>query len=174
MSMSASIYCTYGCDAYGPRTFGPPQLVPNWLVPLEKRSPTNSVPMGFVCPGGREVGDRKSGDQKGPGPNASQPYIRIIIIFYLFYLRYQLQGKQKIFCQNLPALRSKHRNWAAQIGLQWELLLQFYLANNLCMSSIWRCWLCYHGWKYGNIWLFIFNSKRFELSNSHRYHLYIT
>ena len=32
-------------NAFGPRTFGPPQLVPNWLVPLDKRSPTNSVPM---------------------------------------------------------------------------------------------------------------------------------
>ena len=31
--------------------------------------------MGIVCPGGQEVGDRKSGDQMGSGPNASQPYI---------------------------------------------------------------------------------------------------
>ena len=31
-------------NAYGPKTFGPPQLVPNWLVPLDKRSPTNLVP----------------------------------------------------------------------------------------------------------------------------------
>jgi hypothetical protein len=31
-------------NTYGPRTFGPPQLVPNWLVPLDKRSPTNSAP----------------------------------------------------------------------------------------------------------------------------------
>ena len=30
----------YDCD-----TFGPPELVPNWLVPLGKRSPTNSVPV---------------------------------------------------------------------------------------------------------------------------------
>ena len=29
--------------------------------------------MGIVCPGGQEVGDRKSGDQMGSGPNASQP-----------------------------------------------------------------------------------------------------
>ena len=30
--------------------------------------------MGIVCPGGQEVGDRKSGDQMGSGPNASQPF----------------------------------------------------------------------------------------------------
>ena len=29
--------------------------------------------MGIVCPGGQELGDRKSGDQMGLGPNASQP-----------------------------------------------------------------------------------------------------
>ena len=29
--------------------------------------------MGIVCPGGQEVGDRKSGDQMGWGPNALQP-----------------------------------------------------------------------------------------------------
>ena len=28
--------------------------------------------MGIVCPGGQEVGDWKSGDQMGLGPNASQ------------------------------------------------------------------------------------------------------
>ena len=28
---------------------------------------------GIVCSGGQEVGDRKSGDQMGSGPNASQP-----------------------------------------------------------------------------------------------------
>ena len=28
---------------------------------------------GIVCPGCQEVGDRKSGDQMGSGPNASQP-----------------------------------------------------------------------------------------------------
>ena len=28
---------------------------------------------GTICPWGREVGDRKSGDQMGLGPNASQP-----------------------------------------------------------------------------------------------------
>ena len=32
-------------NAYGLRIFGPPQLVPNWLIPLDRRSPTNSVPM---------------------------------------------------------------------------------------------------------------------------------
>ena len=37
-------------NAFGPRTFGPPQLVPNWLVPLDKRSPTNSVPMNKWSP----------------------------------------------------------------------------------------------------------------------------
>ena len=29
--------------------------------------------MGIVCPGQQEVGDRKSGDQIGSEPNASQP-----------------------------------------------------------------------------------------------------
>ena len=29
--------------------------------------------MGIVCPGEQEVGDWKSGDQMGSGPNASQP-----------------------------------------------------------------------------------------------------
>ena len=29
--------------------------------------------MGIVCPGRQEVGDQKSGDQMGSGPNASQP-----------------------------------------------------------------------------------------------------
>ena len=33
--------------------------------------------MGIVCPGGQGVGDRKSGDQMGSGPNASQPLITI-------------------------------------------------------------------------------------------------
>ena len=28
---------------------------------------------GIICPGGGEVGDWKSGDQTGLGPNASQP-----------------------------------------------------------------------------------------------------
>ena len=32
--------------------------------------------MGIVFPGGQEVVDRKSGDQMGSGPNASQPNIR--------------------------------------------------------------------------------------------------
>ena len=30
--------------------------------------------MGIVCPVGHKVGDRKSGDQMGLGPNASKPY----------------------------------------------------------------------------------------------------
>ena len=47
-------------NAYGPRTFGPPQLVPNWLVYLlDKRAPTNSVPMDKwspkFCPHGQMV-----------------------------------------------------------------------------------------------------------------------
>ena len=128
----------YGCD-----TFGPPELVPNWLVPPDKRYPTNSVPidkwspkiwspwtngpqsiwslwtnspqqiwspyfqiitacppgqteysryhlsmgtklvgdhlsmatkfLGTICPWGQKVGDRKSGDQMGSGPNELQP-----------------------------------------------------------------------------------------------------
>ena len=29
--------------------------------------------MGTICPGGKKVGDRKSSDQMGPGPNASKP-----------------------------------------------------------------------------------------------------
>ena len=29
--------------------------------------------MGIVCPGGQEVGDRKSRDQMGSGANVSQP-----------------------------------------------------------------------------------------------------
>ena len=33
---------------------------PNWL--------------GTICPWGQEVGDRKSGDQMGSGPNESQPH----------------------------------------------------------------------------------------------------
>ena len=32
---------------------------------------------GDVCPGGQEVGDRKSGDQMGSRPNASQPNLAI-------------------------------------------------------------------------------------------------
>ena len=30
--------------------------------------------LGTICPWGQEVGDRKSGDQMGSGPNESQPY----------------------------------------------------------------------------------------------------
>jgi hypothetical protein len=29
--------------------------------------------MGIVCPGGQKVGDQKSRDQMGSGPNTSQP-----------------------------------------------------------------------------------------------------
>ena len=31
--------------------------------------------LGTICPWGQEVGDRKSGDQMGSGPNESQPVI---------------------------------------------------------------------------------------------------
>ena len=31
--------------------------------------------LGTICPWGQEVGDRKSGDQMGSGPNESQPNI---------------------------------------------------------------------------------------------------
>ena len=31
--------------------------------------------MGTVCPGGQKVGNRKSGDQMGSGPNALQPCV---------------------------------------------------------------------------------------------------
>ena len=34
--------------------------------------------MGIVCLGGQEVGDRKSGDQIGSGPNESQPMIESV------------------------------------------------------------------------------------------------
>ena len=30
--------------------------------------------LGTIYPGGQEVGDRKSGDQMGSGPNESQPH----------------------------------------------------------------------------------------------------
>ena len=37
--------------------------------------------MGIICTGGQEVGDRKSGDQMGSGPNASQPkHVKLIRI----------------------------------------------------------------------------------------------
>ena len=49
-------------NGYGPRTFGPPQLVPNWLIPLNKRSPTNFVPM-----------DKWSPNIRSPWTNGSQP-----------------------------------------------------------------------------------------------------
>ena len=31
--------------------------------------------MGIVCPAGQEMGNQKSGDQMGSGPNASQPIL---------------------------------------------------------------------------------------------------
>ena len=34
--------------------------------------------MGIVCPGGQEVGDLKSGDQMGSGPNALQPSVYLL------------------------------------------------------------------------------------------------
>ena len=39
--------------------------------------------MGTICPGGpdfwgQEVGDQKSGDQMGSGPNESQPYFGML------------------------------------------------------------------------------------------------
>ena len=41
--------------------------------------------MGIVCPGGQEVGDRKSRDQMGSGPNASQPNIEKKIKWVQFF-----------------------------------------------------------------------------------------
>ena len=38
--------------------------------------------MGIVCPGGQEVGDRKSRDQMGSGPNASQPSKSDFFFYY--------------------------------------------------------------------------------------------
>ena len=76
-------------NAYGPRTFGPPQWGPKLLVPLDKQSPTNSVPMDrwsqkiwspwtnpnqfgpleyFICPGRQAVGIQNYGDWIGWGP----------------------------------------------------------------------------------------------------------
>ena len=34
--------------------------------------------LGTICPWGQEVGDRKSGDQMGSGPNESQPYMLLL------------------------------------------------------------------------------------------------
>ena len=42
--------------------------------------------MGIVCPGGQEVGDRKSGDQMGSGPNVSQPMSWGVKFFHIFVL----------------------------------------------------------------------------------------
>ena len=115
--------CWYiGCNSFGPKPIWSPdfrsptscphgQMVPKNLVPLDKWSPTNLVPifpnhhslppgqteysrdhfsrgtklvgdhlsmgtkfLGTICPWGQEVGDQKSGDQIGSGPNASQPF----------------------------------------------------------------------------------------------------
>ena len=38
--------------------------------------------MGIVCPGGQEVGDQKSGDQMGSGPNALQPILLRGVIWH--------------------------------------------------------------------------------------------
>ena len=40
--------------------------------------------MGTICPGGQEVGDQKSGDQMGSGPNESEPYKGELILKCLF------------------------------------------------------------------------------------------
>ena len=37
--------------------------------------------MWIICPGGQEVGDRKSGDQTGLGPNVPQPDCEAWMIF---------------------------------------------------------------------------------------------
>ena len=36
--------------------------------------------MGIVCPGGQEVGDWKSGDQMGSGPNASKSILVLLMV----------------------------------------------------------------------------------------------
>ena len=162
-------------NAYGPWTFCPPQRVPNWSVPLDKQSPTNSVPierwsqkiwspwtngpqpicsprqmvrgifrlsrgkiqkdgdrigwgpfvcgdqmfedhlsmgkfvgghlsrgvnfMRIICPGGQEVGDQKSRDQMGSGPNESQPIFSYLTFFGLFsasfFIKYSRYFKKK-------------------------------------------------------------------------------
>ena len=60
----------------GPKKFGPQgQMVPNQFGPPGQTVPIKVGPHGqmVVCPGGQEVGDRKSRDRMGSGPNASQP-----------------------------------------------------------------------------------------------------
>ena len=42
---------------------------PNWL--------------GTICPWGQKVGDQKSGDQMGSGPNESQPFVSFVNILSL-------------------------------------------------------------------------------------------
>ena len=36
--------------------------------------------LGTICPWGQKVGDQKSGDQIGSGPNESQPFLNFIQI----------------------------------------------------------------------------------------------
>ena len=59
-------------NAYGPRIFGPHNWSQNWLVPLDKQTPTNSVPM-----------DKWSPKIQSPWTNGPQPirslYFRIPI-----------------------------------------------------------------------------------------------
>ena len=45
--------------------------------------------MGIICPEGQKVGDWKSEDQMGLGPNASQPLRQ-----FIFFL---VKGKKKMF-----------------------------------------------------------------------------
>ena len=53
--------------------------------------------LGTICPGGQEVGDRKSGDQMGSGPNESQPKVgqRIIYEFKTFLRCRRYLGNRK-------------------------------------------------------------------------------
>ena len=37
--------------------------------------------IGIICPVGKEVGDQKSGDQMGLGPNKSQPFYGVFRLF---------------------------------------------------------------------------------------------
>ena len=62
---------------------GDPEIQgPKWLGTICPRGPNllGVNFMGIVCPGGQEVGDQKSGDQMGSGPNASQPCLPILKI----------------------------------------------------------------------------------------------
>ena len=58
--------------------YGDPEIRgPNWLGTICPWGPnlmgTSCMGIWIVCPGGQEVGDWKSRDQMGSGPNASQP-----------------------------------------------------------------------------------------------------